>query len=61
MELISRDEAIVMLEDTDCPLIDIVTCGECKWWNEETHGCNRNPSVEPWWETDFCSYGERRE
>lgn len=44
----------------DCPIIDIVTCGECKWWNEETHGCDRNPSVEPWWETDFCSYGERR-
>ena len=49
------------LFDAYCPLIDIVTCGECKWWNEETHGCNRNPSVEPWWETDFCSYGERRE
>lgn len=41
--------------------LDLVRCGECKWWNEETHGCNRNPSVEPWWETDFCSYGERRE
>ena len=44
----------------DCPIIDIVTCGECKWWNEETHGCNRNPSVGAWWESDFCSYGERR-
>ena len=38
----------------------LVRCGECKWWNEETHGCNRNPSVNAWWETDFCSYGERR-
>ena len=46
----------------DCPLIDIdlVRCGECKWWNEETHGCDRNPSVKAWWRTDFCSYGERR-
>ena len=44
----------------DCPLIEIVTCGECKHWNEETHGCNRNTSVGAWWETDFCSYGERR-
>ena len=43
-----------------CPLIDIVKCGECKWWNEETHGCNRNPSVNAWLETDFCSYGERK-
>lgn len=46
----------------DCPLIeiDLVRCGECKWWNEETHGCNRNPSVKAWWETDYCSYGERK-
>ena len=44
----------------DCPLIDIVRCGECKYFNEETHGCNRNPSVNAWWESDFCSYGERR-
>lgn len=38
----------------------LVTCGECKHWNEETHGCNRNPSVNAWWETDYCSYGERK-
>lgn len=46
-----------------CPLIeiDLVRCGECKWWNEETHGCDRNPSVKAWWRTDFCSYGERSE
>ena len=40
--------------------LDLVRCGECKWWNEETHGCNRNPSLNAWWETDFCNYGERR-
>ena len=40
--------------------IYLVRCGECKWWNEETHGCNRNPSVNAWLETDFCSYGERK-
>ena len=45
----------------DCPLIEIVRCEECKHFNEETHGCNRNPSVNAWWETDFCSYGERKE
>lgn len=39
--------------------IDLVRCGECKHYNEETHGCNRNPSVNAWWETDFCSYRER--
>ena len=47
-------------KENTCPLIEIVRCGECKWWNEETHGCNRNPSVNAWWETDFCSYGERK-
>ena len=44
----------------DCPLIDIVTCGECKYYNN-LFGCMRcdeitlvtNPD-------DFCSYGERR-
>lgn len=45
----------------NCPLIEIVQCKDCKHWNEETHGCNRNPSVEAWWESDFCSYGELRE
>lgn len=46
------------------PSIDIVTCGECKWWNRdyktESKGlCERNICgfTEP---TDFCSYGERR-
>lgn len=40
---------------------DLIFCGECKHWNEETHGCSRNPSVEPWLDDDFCSYGERSE
>lgn len=39
----------------------IVKCKDCRWWNSETKGCKRNPSVEAWYETDFCSYGERRE
>ena len=38
----------------------IVRCKDCKWWNSETKGCKRNPSVEAWYETDFCSYGERK-
>lgn len=41
----------------DCPLIDIVTCGECKqldhtkWCDLFLHYMN---------DDDFCSYGERR-
>jgi len=49
-----------VLQGFDLIEIDFVRCGECTWWNEETHGCNRNPSVEPWMADDFCSFGERR-
>lgn len=49
----------------DCPLIDIVTCGECKWWNRD----GKRKDGKGWCENaicgltkpnDFCSYGERR-
>ena len=44
----------------DCPLIDIVTCGECKYYEREY--CR----LDPFWErdtepNDFCSRGERKE
>lgn len=41
------------------PTVDIVLCKECMYYNGETHGCKRNPSVMPWEENDFCSYGEK--
>ena len=34
----------------------VVRCAECDHWNAETHGCTRNPSLAPWWESDFCNY-----
>ena len=43
-----------------CPLIEIVTCGECKWFINEGSVtiCDTHETyIEP---TDFCSYGERR-
>lgn len=39
----------------------VVRCKDCKWWNSETKGCKRNPSVEAWYETDFCKYGEKED
>lgn len=48
------------------PLIDIVTCGECKWYNpwhanhtniDGNHCRNIDRPMKP---TDFCSYGGRR-
>lgn len=49
----------------DCPLIDIVTCGECKWFIKQGKGnvgkCTyRTRPMLYCLPTDFCSYGERR-
>ena len=43
------------------PSIDIVRCQDCKYWVYHFNGCSRNPRTEPWYATDFCNYGERRE
>lgn len=43
----------------DAPSIDIVRCQDCKYWVYNFNGCARNPCTEPWYATDFCSYGER--
>lgn len=49
----------------DCPLTEIVTCGECKWWNRD----GKRKDGKGWCENAicgltkpnaFCSYGERR-
>ena len=39
--------------------VNVVRCKDCKWRNWETNGCDRNPCIEPWWENDFCNYGEK--
>lgn len=48
----------------NCPLIDIVTCGECKWLKkgDKNFGkCTyRTRPMLYCLPTDFCSYGERR-
>lgn len=75
MSYISREEALRLIADYQGGAVDktiakrlimqmdeaIVLCKDCDWFNSMTHGCNRNPSVAPWEETDFCSYGERRD
>lgn len=43
----------------DAPSIDIVRCQDCKYWVYNFNGCARNPCTEPWYATDFCTYGER--
>ena len=56
--------------ENTCPLIEIATCGECKWWVKDGNDsfgyamfCEHDCSLggqgikKP---TDFCSYAERR-
>jgi hypothetical protein len=53
-------EDVVSVTDIDeAPSIDIVRCQDCKYWVYNFNGCSRNPCTEPWYATDFCSYGER--
>ena len=40
---------------------DFVRCQDCKHWVYNFNGCSRNPCTEPWYATDGCTYGERRE
>ena len=53
--------------DSNCPLIEIIRCGECKYYSNNTEKknyiigcCIRTNCIPPMKETDFCSYGERR-
>ena len=39
----------------------LVRCQDCKYWVYNFNGCSRNPCTEPWYATDFCNYGERKE
>ena len=67
------DDCIVPLSKCDflqrradeCPLIEIVTCGECKHRDPEDKKCDcgmfeRQGCIFPVAEDYFCKYGERR-
>ena len=45
----------------ECPLIDIVTCGECKYRNNKNRHCDGGGADANIIVSDdhFCSYGER--
>lgn len=55
-ELVAFADAIAEQEP-----IDIVRCQDCRYWVYNFNGCSRNPCAEPWYATDFCSYGCRKE
>lgn len=54
-------ERFVFYRINEAPSVDIVRCQDCKHWVYNFNGCARNPCTEPWYATDFCNYGERRE
>ena len=60
---VSREDTVTLNSpiSIQAEMVAVVRCKDCRWWNSETNGCNRNPSVEAWREDDFCKYGERRE
>lgn len=41
--------------------VEVVLCQDCKHWVYNFNGCRRNPCTEPWYATDYCNYGERKE
>lgn len=56
-----RTLEISLIEDVPTvDAVEVVMCRDCKWWREEVHGCEMHVSLEPWWDDDWCSYGERR-
>lgn len=58
MKVINTDTLISVIKDMT---IDIVLCQDCKYWVYNFNGCSRNPCTEPWYATDGCTYGERKE
>ena len=63
------EETLALIMDypcDDCPLIDIVTCGECVYYEESEYiegdmVCKYHIGHTYYTEADrFCSYGERR-
>lgn len=57
-------EWIIEVKDGKFPIgkwTKLVRCQDCKYHEGIPHGCWRNPSIEPWEDNDFCSYGERKD
>lgn len=47
-------------DKSNCPLIDIVKCGECKWWNSGFCNNGRADANLKLEGNCFCDEGERR-
>lgn len=46
---------------TDCPLIEIIRCGECKYWHNHEWSSTCDKNIGNGFPSDyFCADGERR-
>lgn len=43
-------------------VVEVVRCKDCKSWNKAENSCGTSDADNSmWFETDFCSYGERKD
>ena len=60
------DDAIGFLDDAPTvDAVEVVRCKDCVNWHKDTLFCDYMPCGDGqerviWYDTDFCSYGERR-
>ena len=48
--------------DEDCPLVEIVTCKDCKHWHDDGIMTTCDKNIGNGFPRDyFCAYGERKE
>jgi hypothetical protein len=57
--------AVPLADIEEAPSIDLVRCGECKYWSNcnsnYNHRCSRSKNFDVWTRADdFCSYGCRK-
>lgn len=63
-----RVNCLALSRDDDCPLIEIVTCKDCKYWDKEEGYCKSSFTTIEWADyiicTDadsFCENGRRKD
>lgn len=63
-----RVSCLVWSRDDDCPLVEIVTCKDCKYWDKEEGYCKPSFGTIEWADyivrtsaDSFCESAERRE
>lgn len=60
-ELLGREVDDVDTIPTDCPLIDIVQCKDCKYWHNHEWSSTCDKNIGNGFPSDyFCADGERR-